>query len=361
MPKSTFERTNQPPLRPPTAEQTGAEVPRVTEPHLPYAYHAGRIVPLEHATVNIMTHGFQYGVGCFAGIRAYYNDREDQCYVFRLRDHLERLVNSCRILQLRIEESVGELMRILLALAAQNDYHGDTYFRPFVYSREHTLSPRTHNVATGFSLYSIPLADYVDTSSGLKTMVSSWRRIDDDMIPTRAKASGGYVNSALAKSEALQNGCDEAIFLNRDGRVCEGSAENLFIVRDGVLITPTLSANLLEGVTRKTLIHLARRELGVAVHERPIARTELYIADEAFFSGTGAQVAWIREIDKRPVGDGTIGPITGRLKELYLRVAKGMHPAYRHWITPVFERGYGDGHGDGHGRRFDEGSGVDRV
>ena len=308
----------------------------VSEPHLPVAYHRGRILPLEQATVNIMTHGFQYGIGCFAGVRAYFNEDEDQCFVFRLRDHFVRLKNSCRILQFRVEESVEDMMNILLQVAELNDYHGDTYFRPFVFSREHKLSPRTHDVAFEFSLYSIPLDDYVDTSAGLKTIVSSWRRIDDDMIPTRAKAAGGYINSAMAKSEALQHGCDEAIFLNRDGRVCEGSAENLFLVRDGVLITPPVNANLLEGITRRTIIHLARNELGLSVEERAVARTELYIAEEAFFSGTGAQVAWIREIDNRPVGDGQLGSITGQLKEIYLQVVRGQHPAYREWVTPVF-------------------------
>lgn len=309
----------------------------VPEPHLPVAYHQGAFKPLQSATVNIMTHGFQYGIGCFAGVRAYYDDKAQEAYIFRLDDHVERIWQSTRILGFNVTETREDIYRIILEVAKRNAFRGDCYFRPFFYSGEHRLSPRTHDVRVDFAVYAIPLGDYLDTSRGLKTVVSSWRRVDDDVIPARAKASGAYLNSALAKSEAVRQGCDEAIFLNRDGTVCEGSAENIFIVRDGVLTTPSVNSNILEGITRRTLLEIARDELGVSVAERPIARSELYVADEVFFSGTGAQVAWIEEIDGRKVGTGEIGEVARELRALYRRVVLGKVANYSHWLTPVFK------------------------
>ncbi len=308
----------------------------IDEPHLDIAYHEGAYKPLEAANVNVMTHGFQYGIGCFAGVRAYYNADLDEAFIFRLDDHVARILQSCRILDFQTALGPAQIREIILEVARRNAYRGDAYFRPFFYTAEHRLSPRTHDVRVDFACYALPLGDYIDTSRGLKTIVSSWRRVDDDMIPARAKASGAYLNSALAKSEAIRVGCDEAIFLNRDGHVCEGSTENLFLVSDGVLVTPRTTDNVLEGITRKSLLVLAAEELGLAIEERAVDRTELYSADELFFSGTGAQVAWIAEVDGRPIADGTLGPITAKLKTLYHRVVTGREPKRAGWLTPIF-------------------------
>jgi branched-chain amino acid aminotransferase len=185
-------------------------------------------------------------------------------------------------------------------------------------------------------MYTIPLGDYIDVSSGIKVGFSSWRRINDNMIPARCKVTGGYVNSALAKTEALEHGYDEAIFLTADGFISEGSAENIFLIRDGRLITPPLSDDILEGITRDTVMELAREELGIETTERAIGRTELYIADEAFLCGTGAQVSPIAQVDKRPLGSGRIGPITAKIQALYFDVVKGKQKKYSHWLTPVY-------------------------
>lgn len=308
-----------------------------SEPFLSVAYHENEFKPIEEANISIATHGFQYGIGCFGGVRGYYNEEQDQCYLFRLEDHVKRLVRSGNILDFQTKKTEDEIGGIIRELGTRNDYRGNTYFRPFFYSSEHRLSPRTHDVNIEFALYSMPLTDYIDTSRGLKVQVSSWNRIEDNIIPSRAKASGGYLNSALAKSEALRNGCDEAIFLNRDGGVSEGTTENLFLVRDGVLVTPTCSDNILEGITRKTLITLAEEELGLTVQRRSIGRTELYISEEVFFTGTGAQVAWITEIDGRTISK-DIGPVTAQLKSMFLDVVVGKNEKYKNWLTPLFER-----------------------
>ncbi|HLC20735.1 MAG TPA: aminotransferase class IV, partial [Candidatus Methylomirabilis sp.] len=198
------------------------------------------------------------------------------------------------------------------------------------------LGPKFVGYPTGFAIYTIPLGDYIDVSSGIKVGFSSWRRINDNTIPARCKVTGGYVNSALAKTEALEHGYDEAIFLTENGFISEGSAENLFLMRGGKLITPAFSEDILEGITRETVIELAREELGIETVERPIGRTELYVADEAFLCGTGAQVSPMIEVDKRPLGNGRIGPITAKIQALYFDVVKGNHKKYLHWLTPVY-------------------------
>ena len=191
------------------------------------------------------------------------------------------------------------------------------------------------NFKTDVAIYVLKLDDYLDTTNGLSTCISSWRRIEDTMIPTMSKASGGYVNSALAKSEAVQNGFDEAIFLDGRGLVSEGSAENIFIVRNNQLITPSLDSSILEGITRRTIIELAK-SLNLIVVERNITRSELYIADEIFFSGTGVQVAWVKSVDRRVIGSGSIGPISRKLQDLFFNVVKGNEKEFSHWCTPVY-------------------------
>lgn len=299
------------------------------------AYHAGAYKPLGECNVNMATHALQYGTMVFGGVRGYYNADHDNLYLFRLKDHFRRLHRSARIMQMAAPFSEEEMIEIAMELARRNNYRKNVYFRPFIYKSALQLSPRLHDVEDSFAMYTIPLNDYLDTSRGMRAAVSSWRRIDDNIIPTRSKASGGYINSALAKSEAVQNGFDEAIFLDMRGFVSEGSAENIFLVRDGALITPHLAASVLEGITRRSIIEIAKN-LEIEVIEREVARTELYIADEVFFCGTGAQLAWVAEIDRREIGDGQIGPITRSLRDIFMSTVVGENETYKPWLTPVY-------------------------
>ncbi|MBZ0159354.1 MAG: branched-chain amino acid transaminase [bacterium] len=301
-----------------------------------YAYFKGQFVSLDQAKVSIQNNTFQYGTGIFEGIRAYWNPDEGQLYVFRMEEHYVRLLRNCRVLKLTIGKDEKELSEITLELLKKNYPETDTYIRPIAYVDSDGIGPKFIGYSTGFAMYTLPLGDYINVSSGIKVGFSSWRRINDNSIPARCKVTGGYVNSALAKTEALEHGYDEAIFLTEKGFISEGSAENIFLVRGGKLITPALSEDILEGITRETVIELAREELGIETIERPIGRTELYVADEAFLCGTGAQVSPMIEADKRPLGTGRIGPITSKIQALYFDVVKGKQKKYAHWLTPVY-------------------------
>lgn len=300
------------------------------------AFFRGEFVPLRDANISVMTHAFNYGTGCFEGIRGYWSEEEQEMFLFRLPEHFQRLLGSCRILQIKPKYGVDELCRLAVELVRRNGDREDVYVRPIFYKASQVIGVKLTGLEDEFTMFSVPMGPYLDLEKGLRVRVSSWRHLDDNIIPPRAKVCGAYVNAALAKSEALDDGYDEAIFLSWDGHVSEGSAENIFIVRRGRLITPPVSADVLEGITRDTIIELAQKELGLEVVERPIDRTELYLAEEAFFVGTGAQVAPIAEIDRRPIGDGRIGPITREIQALYFRVVKGQEPKYRHWCTPVY-------------------------
>jgi branched-chain amino acid aminotransferase len=299
-------------------------------------YFEGKIVPSSEAKLSIQTHALQYGTSVFGGIRGYWNPDAEKLYVFRILDHFRRLVNSTKIMQLKFEKTAEELADITLQLLKDCNYKQNVYIRPIVYTSALQLSPRFHDVPCEVGIYVLKLDDYLDTENGLTTCVSSWRRIDDNMIPTMSKASGGYVNSALAKSEAVQNGFDEAIFLDSHGLVSEGSAENIFLVRGNKIITPSLNSSILEGITRRTIFALAEH-LGYEYIERSISRSELYSSDEIFFSGTGVQVAWVKSVDRRIVGNGKIGPISKSLQDLYFRVVKGQEPEFMNWLTSVYE------------------------
>lgn len=300
------------------------------------AYFKGSVVPLEDANVNIMCHAFNYGTGCFEGIRAYWNEEQAELYTLFLQEHYQRMFRSAKILFMEFPHTLDEVVAITLDLIRQCGYRQDIYIRPTLYKSDNVVGVRLHNLSDAFHIYVTPMGNYIDTDRGLKCGVSSWRRIDDTMIPARAKVVGGYINSALAKTEAYHRGFDEAIFLNVDGHVCEGSAENLFIVRDGELITPGLSDNILEGITRRAIIELAEKELGLRVVARPVDRTELMIADEMLLCGTAGQIAWVESIDHRSVGNGTMGPITRKLRDLYADAVRGKLPEYSHWVRPVY-------------------------
>ena len=301
-----------------------------------YAYFKGQFVPLDQAKVSIQNNTFQYGTGIFEGIRAYWNPDERQLYLFRMVEHYVRLLRNCRVLKLTIGKDEKELSEITLELLKRNHPETDTYIRPIAYVDSDGIGPKFIGYSTGFAMYTLPLGDYIDVSRGIKVGFSSWRRINDNTIPARCKVTGGYVNSALAKTEALEHGYDEAIFLTEGGFISEGSAENIFLIRGGKLITPALSEDILEGITRETVIELAREELGIETIERPIGRTELYVADEAFLCGTGAQISPMIEVDKRPLGTGRIGPISAKIQALYFDVVKGKQKKYAHWLTPVY-------------------------
>jgi branched-chain amino acid aminotransferase len=299
------------------------------------SYFEGKIVPSSEANISIQTHAFQYGTAVFGGIRGYYNEQKKNLYMFRLEDHFQRLVNSAKMMQLQFNQNPKELVQITLELIKQSNYKQNIYIRPIIYTSSLQLSPRFHDVKTEIAIYILKLDDYLDTQNGLKTMVSSWQRFSDNQIPTLAKASGGYVNSALAKSEAVQNGMDEAIFLDARGFVSEGSAENIFLVRNNEIATPSISSSILEGITRRSILKLAR-DLNIKVTERDVSRSELYISDEIFFSGTGVQVAWVKEVDRRKVGNGNMGAITKQLQTLFFQIVRGENSNYEDWLTSVY-------------------------
>jgi len=303
-----------------------------------YAFFEGEFVPIEKAKVSIMTHTFNYGTGCFEGIRAYWNEEEGQLFVFRMREHYERFHRSCGILLIELPHSVEQLGEITMELLCKEEARTDTYIRPLAYKATEGIGVRLHDLEDELAVFAVPFGRYIEKEEGAKVCVSSWRRISDNAVPARAKITGAYINSAFSKTEAMLNGFDEAIVLNQNGHVSEGSAENLFIVREGKLITPPVTENILEGITRATIMQIAREQFGLEAVERPIDRTELYLAEEAFFCGTGVQVAAIATIDRRPVGTGKLGPIVKKIRDLYFDVVKGKVEEYRHWCTPVYSK-----------------------
>jgi branched-chain amino acid aminotransferase len=314
--------------------------PRARTSASPYAdswvFLNGELCRYHEAYLPPMTHALHYGTGCFEGIRAYWNADHRQLYLLQAEAHYARLRRSAAILRLDVPYSNQELVATTLEILRRNEARTDTYIRPLVFISAEEIGVRLHGLERSFLIYTAAMGEYISVSGGIRCMTSSWQRISDAAIPARAKITGSYVNSALAKSEALENGFDEAIMLAHDGHVSEGSAENLFMVRDGVFITPGVNEDILEGITRQSLIGLIRDELGMQVIERSIDRTELYSCDELFLCGTGAQVSPVTEVDRRAVGDGVVGPLTARLQQVYFRGVRGEEPRYRHWLTPVY-------------------------
>lgn len=302
------------------------------------AYFEGQFVPLVDARVSIMTHALNYGTGVFEGIRAYWNAGQDQLYVMRLVDHYRRLLESTKILRMQLDLTADQMSDITVELVRREGYREDVYIRPLAYKSSEVIGVRLHNLQDAFAVFAVPFGKYIERQEGAKVCFSSWRRNDDNAIPPRGKVTGAYVNSALIKSEAMLNGFDEAIVLNADGHISEGSAENIFVVRRGKLITPPVTANILEGITRQVIIDLAKSELGIETEERQIDRSEVYVADEAFFCGTGVEVTPIGSVDHIDLGSGGVGPISQRIRELYFRVVRGDEPKYRQWLTPIYDR-----------------------
>ncbi|MBC8171145.1 MAG: branched-chain amino acid transaminase [Anaerolineae bacterium] len=301
-----------------------------------FAFFDGKIVPIEQATVSVMSHALNYGTGVFGGLRGYWNAEEEQLYVFRPADHFERFIDSASLMRITIPYTPADLTGILAELLRAEDYHENCYARPLAYKSQNGIGVRLHDIPDALTIWAIPFGRYIQKEEGAHVCFSSWRRVDDNAIPARGKVSGSYANSALIKSDAVLSGYDEALVLNDDGHVSEASASNIFMVRKGVVITPPVNANVLEGITRRTLIHLLREDLGVEVVERDIDRTEMYIADEVFLCGTGVQVAAVTKIEYRPVGTGIMGEITNELRDLYMNVVSGHVEKYREWLSPVY-------------------------
>ena len=301
-----------------------------------HAYFEGKIVPYSEAKVGVMTHGLNYGTGCFGGIRGYWNDDEQQLFVFRPYDHFRRFLQSAKLLLMDLGHTEDELVNITLELLRAEGHHTDVYIRPLAYKADEIIGVRLHNLKDAMTIFAVPFGQYVDNEEGLRVTISSWRRVNDNSIPARGKITGAYINSAFMKSDAMLAGYDEAIALNREGHVSEGSAENVFMLRDGVVLTPPITDDILEGITRRTLITLIRDELGMECVERSIDRSELTLADEIWLCGTGVQLAAVTHVDQRPIGTGKMGPLVSDLRELFFDVVRGRVAKYRHWTTPVY-------------------------
>jgi len=333
------QKTSQAPAAKPTATAAEADVaPAAPSPAADLddlvCYFEGNFVAMRDAKVSIMTHAFMYGTATFEGIRAYWNAEQGKLYGLKLREHVERLRQSCRIMLMTNVPSVDELTGLIVETIRRNNFREDVYVRPSFYKSTKAIGVRLHHLDNELYIITIPFGNYIDTEAGVRVMSSSWRRNADEALPARGKIVGGYVNMAFQKSEAELNGFDEAIVLTADGHVNEASAANLWMVRDGVAITPPVTDDILEGVTRKAMVELLGNE-GIPVEIRSIDRSELYIADEMFLCGTGVQISPVIEIDHRPIGSGGIGPIGRMVRDRYFDAVRGRLPAYRHWLTEI--------------------------
>jgi branched-chain amino acid aminotransferase len=297
-------------------------------------YFEGQFVPMRDAKVSVMTHAFMYGTATFEGIRAYWNEEQGKLYGLKVREHAERLGQSCRILMMEDVPSTDELTSLILETVRRNGFRQDVYIRPSIYKSTKAIGVRLHHLENQMYIIAIPFGSYIDAEAGCRVMTSSWRRNADEALPARGKIVGGYVNMAFQKSEAELNGFDEAVVLTADGHVNEASAANLFVVRDGVALTPPVNDDILEGVTRKAIIELLTNE-GIPVESRSIDRSELYVADEMFLCGTGVQISPVVEIDHRPVGGGTPGRIGNLVRKTYFDAVRGRLPEYSHWLTEI--------------------------
>lgn len=306
----------------------------MTLPH--HAFFRGRIVPYAEARIGVLTHALNYGTGVFGGIRAYWSAEEKELFAFRPRDHFARFLDSAKLLDMTLPYSADQLTDALVDLIRTELYREDCYARPLAFYADESIGVRLHNLTPEVSIVAMPYGRYLENEEGVHATVSSWRRVDDNMIPPRGKITGSYVNSAFAKTDALRAGFDEAIVLNQDGHVAEGSAENFFLVKNGAAVTPPVTDNILEGITRRTILQLLSETLGIPVTERSIDRSELTLADEAFFCGTGVQIAAITRVDHRPIGSGHMGPVVSALRALYFDVVRGRRAEYRAWCHPVY-------------------------
>ncbi|MEC8944821.1 MAG: branched-chain amino acid transaminase [Chloroflexota bacterium] len=300
------------------------------------AFFEGEIVPLEEAKISVVTHAFNYGTGVFEGIRGNWNEDKDELYLFRVKEHYERLYRSCKMINIDLRYNLDQLEEMTLDLVKSCGYKEDIYVRPLAYKSGDLVGLRVHDIPDDFLIYVVPFGNYLESDKGITCSFSSFLRVEDSMIPPSAKVTGMYVNNSLAKSEAVWRGFDEAIMLTRDGFISEGSGENIFLVKDGVVYTPQITDHILEGLTRNTLIELCKNELGIEVVERRIPKSDVVVADEFFMTGTAAHVTPVLSVDGRDIGDGSIGPITSKLQKLYFDIVKGKNSKYSDWLSPVF-------------------------
>lgn len=303
-----------------------------------FAFFEGEIVPFADANVSIATHALHYGTGAFGGLRGYWNAEQEEMYVFRPTDHFKRLLGSAKMLRMNLPYTPETLVPVLRDLLRKEALQEDCYIRPLIYKATPTVGVRLHDLDDEIAIFAQPFGKYLaKEEEGLHVTFSSWRRIDDNAIPARGKITGAYINSALIVSDAKAAGFDDAIVLNEDGHIAEAAAANFFIVRDGVAITSPITSNILEGITRRTVIQLMKEELGIEVQERDIDRTELYIADEAFSCGTGYQVAAVTKVDYHNIGDGKMGSVTRQIREAYFDIVRGKNDKYADWLVPVYK------------------------
>lgn len=301
-----------------------------------FAYFKGDIVPYSEAKVGVMTHALNYGTGAFGGLRGYWNDTEEQLFIFRPGDHFKRLLNSAKLMTAEVDYDESDLLHITLDLVRAEGYREDIYIRPLIYKADEVIGVRLHGLKDELTIFAIPFSRYIEKDDGAHVTFSSWRRIDDNAIPARGKLTGAYINSAFIKTDAVRAGFDEALVLTNDGHVSEGSAMNFFMMRDGVLITPPVTDNILEGITRRAIMTLAEQELGLQVLERSVDKTEVFLCDEAFMTGTAAQVTAVTRVDHRPIGNGEMGPVTTEVRKLFDNVVRGRIRHLLDWVEPVY-------------------------
>jgi branched-chain amino acid aminotransferase len=299
------------------------------------AFFEGKIVPYSEAKVGVGTHALNYGTAVFGGLRGYWNADQHKMFVFRPEDHYRRFLNSCRLMCMEFDQTPESLTKLTLELLRRDAYEQNVYIRPLAYKADEGIGVRLHDLRNELTIFALPFGQYGKNEGSCHVTISSWRRVDDNTIPARGKISGAYASSALIKTDAIRAGFDEALVLTQDGHLAEGSAMNIFMVRDGVLITPPVTENILEGITRRSVIELAKNEMGLAVVERPIDRSEIYICDEFFMTGTAAQITVVVKVDYRPVGNGSMGPVTEAVIALFEDAVYGRNPKYSHWNMPV--------------------------
>lgn len=301
-----------------------------------YVIFNGKLVKESEVSISIRSKAFNYGLGVFEGIRAYWDEETKQLFGFRFLDHYKRFLQSCKTTNINIPYTAEQLSDLTVELLKKNEFKTTTYIRPIAYKGADSISPRVDDDDNRLIIYCCPMGSYAGKDE-LKTMISSWSRLEDNMLPPRTKATAAYLNSALASLEATERGFDEAIFLTRDGHVCEGPGENIFIFKKGKLITPPPEDSILEGITRETVMQVAKEDLGLEVVERSIARTELYAADEVFFSGTAMEVTAVVEVDGRTVGTGHQGEVCRSIKDAFFGLTTGKKEKYAHFCTPVYK------------------------
>ncbi|HEX7173231.1 MAG TPA: branched-chain amino acid transaminase [Candidatus Limnocylindria bacterium] len=296
-----------------------------------FAYFEGAVVPIEDASVSIATHSFNYGTAVFEGIRAYLQEDGSTALLFG-REHYERLLRNARLVRAEVPETVRALVEITLDLIRRNAHGGDVYIRPLIYKSAPNIRVQLTGLDDRLAIFTMPLGDYLPTG-GIRVTVSGWQRVSDNAIPARGKISGSYVNAAFAAEDAHAAGYDDAILLTGDGHVAEASAANLFVVFGREVATPPLVDDVLAGITRRAIIQVAA-DAGYDVVERRIDRSELYLADEVFLTGTGVQVAPIASIDDRPIGSDGF-PVSLDIQRRYFAAVRGTDPRYASWLTPL--------------------------